>query len=114
MLTIKQVEQFTEIYFHHTASFKFKLCFLKDGKIRQLALVEKMAESIPWERFTNFINNQEDLTSDMLLTIEQASQGSYPLGSNVILKYGTLLEIDAQKDVQIIKDDLQEAMLKLS
>lgn len=118
MLIKKQVKKFTVIYSHYpdipplsVDAFELKLCYLKDGKLCQLVFMDK---TLNWQKFVSFINSQEDLIPDMLITIEQALRGNYPLGSKVLLKYGTIYEIDTKRDVQIIKKGVLEAALKLS
>jgi len=116
MLTVGQVTEYADefkragfIYVEdESPSTKLRLCYLRDNKLCRLAMI---SEDAGYNLFTDFVNQQEDLTEDMLIKSDVARQGKYflDLGTYRINENGITRDIDVQANVKAISDTLIEA-----
>lgn len=109
MLTMQEVVDYADIY-QSSTSLKFRLCYLKDGKLCRLSYISSYPD---WQEFLDFVNNQEDLTLNQLTTYNQWSKDKTPLGSYSILENGDIRRVDVAGNVAQVRDTICEAVLKL-
>ena len=144
MLTVEQVKAHSEIMVRggtllqpiKLIGYKARMSYLKDGRICRLSIVDDFSPPITslekaireleenevkslipeskWEAFTQFINDNETLSEDMLLSWQEVSayQKSHPgnnLGTYKMLRYGEIEDIDVQANIKAIYDLAREA-----
>ena len=135
MLTVEQVRVHSEITVrtsetaHFLVSYKAKISYLIDGKICRLSILEDFMPPLAlsykalrewdedeiklfipankWEAFTHFVNDNEALDEDMLLSWREVKEymdghkGNI-LGIYKILNHGEIEDIDVQANVRAI------------
>ena len=116
MLTLEEIKEYSDTLIKYPDLFsdesfvKLRLCYLKEEKLYVLCSI---MEELNWQSFTDFVNQQEDLTVAMLVKSEIQHEKGYPLGIRTTLEDGQIHVSDMEITAKRLYRTILEAAVKL-